>query len=382
MSLPRITFLVHGGPDSIEAIRARGLVQATPAGCVRLLYRTANRRQTARAWSADLDQHPPDLVYVLNTAMPGAPLMAWRRLNGGVPYLLDTGDVVFEMARRSGVGAGWRLPLLWATERFAWRQASRIVVRGTRHRNYLTQRGYPSVLLRDGYSPAQQVDPQAVTNLRQRLGLDGRFVVGLLGSLVWSPRLRLCYGWDLVQALPLLADVPVTALVIGDGSGLDWLKSEAQRLGVLDRIVFTGRIPYAEVPVFLRIFDVALSTQTNNLPGQVRTTGKLPEYMAASRFILASKVGEAELLLPPGMLVPYEGEVDLQYPGRLAERIRSLVTDPTQLAEATMLPGIAATHCSYHVLSREWIRIVNAELDPAHTVSQRGRVLRIPEPAA
>jgi glycosyltransferase involved in cell wall biosynthesis len=382
MSLPRITFLVHGRPESIEAIRARGLAQATPSECVRFLFRDPDRRRTARAWAEDLDRHPPDLVYVLNTAMPGAPLIAWRRINGGVPYLLDTGDVIFEMARRSGVGAGWRLPILWAVERFAWRQASRIVVRGTRHRDYLTQRGYPSVLLRDGYSPAQDVDPESVRNLSHRLGLAGRFVVGLLGSLVWSPRLRLCYGWDLIRALPLLADLPVTALIIGDGSGLDWLKSEAQRLGVLDRIVFTGRIPYADVPVFLRTFDVALSTQTNNLPGQVRTTGKLPEYMAASRFILASKVGEAELLLPPGMLIPYEGEVDLQYPARLANRIRSLMTDPHQLAQARTLPGIAATYCSYPVLSREWIRIVNAALLHPHPTNRPGNPPQIPEPTS
>jgi glycosyltransferase involved in cell wall biosynthesis len=362
MTRPRITALVHGGPDSIEAVRIRGLTQAAPPGCVRLLFRSRDRRQTARDWGRDLDEQPPHLLYVLNTAMPGAPLAAWRRLNGGPPFLLDTGDVVFEMARRSGVGAGWKLPFLWAVEQFAWRQASRIVVRGTRHREHLHQLGLPAVLLRDGYSPAQQVDPHAVSALRQRLGLQNRFVVGLLGSLVWSPRLQLCYGWDLISALHDLRDLPVTALVIGDGSGMDWLRAEADRLGVRDRVVFAGRIPYADVPVHLRLFDIALSTQTNNLPGQVRTTGKLPEYMAASRFILASKVGEAELLLPPEMLVPYDGEVDPQYPRRLAGRIRSLVTQPSLLALADSLPDKAATHCSYEVLSGEWNRIINQEL--------------------
>ena len=38
------------------------------------------------------------------------------------------------------------------------------------------------------------------------------------------------------------------------------------------RLVFTGRVPYGELPAYLRLMDVALSTQTNNLPGQVRTT--------------------------------------------------------------------------------------------------------------
>jgi glycosyltransferase involved in cell wall biosynthesis len=155
-----------------------------------------------------------------------------------------------------------------------------------------------------------------------------------------------------------LADLPVTAVVIGDGNGREWLDAEAKRLGVADRLVFTGRIPYAEVPTYLRLFDVALSTQTNNLPGQVRTTGKIPEYLAAERFVLASRVGEAELLLPPEMLVEYVGEVDEAYPGRLAARIRELVADPARLELRKAMPALAERHCSYPVLAKQWLELV------------------------
>ena len=358
MNTPTITLLVHGGPRSIEAIRAAGLSRRLPAGHLRVLFREGGRLATARRWHAALREHRPDLVYVMNTALPGALLAAWWRRVHGLPYILDTGDVILEMARRSGIGAGWRLPLLAFTERTGWRNAATIVVRGTRHHEHLGKLGLPSTLIRDGYAEQQDVPPDAVSSLRKQLGLEGRFVVGLMGSLVFSPRLKICYGWDLVRALARLADLPVTAVVIGDGNGRQWLESEARRLGVSERLVFTGRIPYDDVPTYLRLFDVALSTQTNNLPGQVRTTGKVPEYMAAGCFVLASRVGEAELLLPPEMLVDFEGEVDPAYPERLAARIRDLVANPSRLSLRDRLPGVAAEQCSYDVLSRQWLELV------------------------
>ena len=52
----------------------------------------------------------------------------------------------------------------------------------------------------------------------------------------------------------------------------------------------------------LGALDVVLSTQSNDVVGQVRTTGKLPLYMANGRFILATDVGEASLVLPDAWL--------------------------------------------------------------------------------
>lgn len=366
--VPRVAFLVHGGPASIEAVRARGLANGYPGDRVRFLWREGSRSQTAVRWQASIRADRPDLLYVLNTAIPGAPLACgWRSL-GGLPFVLDTGDAVYEMARRSGIGAGWRLPLLRVVETSAQRLAAVVVVRGTRHREFLRSQGLQRVeLIRDGHSPQQHVEPAQVEALRRQRGLEGRFVVGVMGSLVLSPRLGICYGWDLLEALVSLRDLPVTGLVVGDGPGLDWLKGRAAALGVADRVVFTGRIPYDQVPAMLRLMDVALSTQTNNLPGQVRTTGKLPEYMAAGCFILASRVGEAELLLPGTMLVDYEGEVDRGYPARVAARIRLLAAAPELLTVRRTLPSIAARLCSYETLGQEFRRIVTAAAVPGRT---------------
>ena len=352
MNRPTVTFLVNGGFQSIESVRARGLARRLSPDRTHFLFREQGRLASLRRWHATLAEQRPDLLYVLNTALPGAALAVWWRKRHGTPYILDTGDAVYPMARRSGIQAGWRLPLLWLLEKSALRNAAAIVVRGTRHREYLLAEGLSRVeVIRDGYAEQTQATAESVAALRQRLGLEGRFVVGVMGSLVFSPRLGLCYGWDLIHALARLKHLPITGLVIGDGSGRPWLEALAHRLGVHERLVFCGRIPYPEVPTYLRLLDVALSTQTNNLPGQVRTTGKLPEYMAAERFILASRVGEAALLLPDLMLLDYVGEADSGYPERLAERVLTLYHRPELLELRRTLPELARRECNYDVLS-------------------------------
>ncbi|MBL9138228.1 MAG: glycosyltransferase [Verrucomicrobiales bacterium] len=359
--LGRVMVLVHGGPGSVEFQRARGITASLPAEAVTILGREGSRGSTAIRWWRALRDMSPSLVYVLNTAIPGGCLVPWWSRRRKRPYVLDTGDLVYEMALESGVGAGWKLPLLKQVETLAQRRAAAIVVRGTRHRELLLQRGYRRVeLIRDGYVDPGPVDAGKIHLLRERLALSERFVVGVLGSTVLSPKLQICYGWDLLQALSRLADLPISGLIVGDGDGLPWLQNEARRLGVEDRVRFAGRIPYAEVQPMLRVFDIAMSTQTNNLPGRVRTTGKLPEYMAAGRFILASRVGEAELLLPEPMLVDFHGAVDAEYPERVASRIRQVFQDASLRGLGATLPERARALCHYDVLRREFENLVRS----------------------
>lgn len=356
---PRILFLVNASQSSVEAIRASSLAQAYPPESTRILSRDASRWETLQRWSREAAAFRPDLLYLLNCTMPGAPLACCLRIVRRLPFILDTGDVIYEMARSAGTSPRWTLPLLAITENATQRLARAIVVRGSGHRDYLQSRGYAHVhVIRDGYSAAQNVAPAAISALRRKLGLTDAFVVGVLGSLVYSPRLNICYGWDLIRALARIPDPAVRGLIIGDGSGKAWLEELARREGVAGRVVFCGRIPYADVPAYLRVMDVSLSTQTNNLAGQVRTTGKLPEYMAAGSFILASRVGEAARVLPEIMLLDYEGEVDPQYPARLADRIRQVRLHPELLLARQELPMLAERLFSYQTLGVEFRNVI------------------------
>jgi len=181
--------------------------------------------------------------------------------------------------------------------------------------------------------------------------LGGVTVIGLLGSLIWNSRWEMCYGSELIEAVDRLRDLPVKGLIVGDGSGLPKLKAQCAARGLRDRIVFVGRIPYDDLPQYLNSMDICLSTQTNDTVGQVRTTGKLPLYLACGRFVLASRVGEAARVLPPEMLVPYEGTKDNEYPGRIIDRVRSLLAQPESLQTRAASVAIAQAHFDYNMLT-------------------------------
>ena len=76
----------------------------------------------------------------------------------------------------------------------------------------------------------------------------------------------------------------------------------------------------------LGAMDVCVSTQSNDVVGNVRTTGKLPLYLAAEKCVVATDVGEARRVLPGlGYVLPYSGVKDTDHPKRLAELVGRLV---------------------------------------------------------
>jgi hypothetical protein len=179
-------------------------------------------------------------------------------------------------------------------------------VRGNFHKEWLSKQGIAADVIQDG------VDTGSFTasepgELRKQHGLEEVTTIGLVGSSIWSEKLQMCYGWELVETLRLLKDKPVKGIMIGSGSGIPHLKARCREYGIEDKIIFLGHLAFERLPAYVGLIDICLSTQTNDIVGQVRTTGKLPLYLAAGRYVLASKVGEAAIVLQDEMLVDYEG---------------------------------------------------------------------------
>ena len=318
---------------------------------VHIAYRSSNRTMDAIAFARWLSTIRPDVVYVFDMALAGVAAGAWHSRRRRSRLIVDTGDSITALSRSSGMRGPGGIAATRLLESFSLRAADHVVVRGSFHRDLLDSQGVESTVIPDGvdlhmFSP---VDGRAA---RQRLGVGDDLTIGIVGSCVWSPALEMAYGWDLVELLTLLRDLPVRGILVGDGSGVTHLRARAGAHGVEDRILFAGRRPLTELPALLAACDICLSTQTNDVPGNVRTTGKLPLYLACGRYILASNVGEAARVLPPEMLVPYEGTIDRRYPARLAERVRALASDRARLALGHSGIQIARDHFDYDVLAR------------------------------
>lgn len=281
----------------------------------------------------------PRVVYVVDVGLSTSAAAPVARLLGA-RLIVDTGDLAFALARSTGSRSAPGLAAVWAGERLSLALASHVIVRGTAHVELLGED-------RATYAPdlpPPRLERHADRSLREELGLGDRFVVGLVGSLAHAPRLGTCYGWDLIEALPRTRQT-VAALIVGDGDGAPTLRARAAELGVADRCRFVGAVPTSEIADWVGAMDAGISTQTNDAVGAVRTTGKLPLYLACGCPVLASDVGEARRLLGPlGWTIPYRGVVDRGYPVRLAAAIDRWAEDPA---------GAAARREEARALARE-----------------------------
>ncbi len=327
----RVLCLVNGRELGYPASRAWALFGGASRHQVTFCYRQGGRWGDTRRLFAAVRANRPDLVYVFDMAVPGIVAALAARAFGLCPFAVDTGDAVYEYSRLVTSRSRLTCELLGLMEPLAYRRAAAIVVRGTRHKEHLETLGYGNVHVIQEYVDLERTRPVDAADLQRQLGLVDAFVVGLVGSLRWNGRWRMCYGWDLVEALPHVESPRVRGLIVGGGDGLPKLQARAAELGVADKLVFTGRVPQHEVYRYINAMDACLSTQTNNLVGQVRTTIKLPEYLACGKYVIATDVGEASLVLGGiGSLLPYRADVvrDDGYPLLLAREIDRLAARP------------------------------------------------------
>jgi glycosyltransferase involved in cell wall biosynthesis len=359
-----IAFIVNGDQESAMGYRARALASGLRHRYdLRLAYREGNKAAALVRFYKFLWQAKPQVTYVFDMSYSGV-LGAWLyRLICGNRMIIETGDVIYELMRSTGNRGRMGLWLTRLLEKFSLRTADLIVVRGRFHQQWLSKMGVKAEVLQDGVD-TDEFTKLKVDDLRREYGLEETLTVGLVGSSVWSERLSMCYGWELVEMLRLLKDAPVKGIIIGDGTGIPRLKARCREYGIEDKLLFLGYVPYCQLPRYLNLIDVCLSTQTNDLVGQVRTSGKLPLYLATGRYVLASEVGEAAFVLKQEMLLRYEGVKDQQYPLRLAERVESILADSKILEGAAGNVALAKEHFEYSKLAERMATVIESVMQP------------------
>jgi glycosyltransferase involved in cell wall biosynthesis len=355
----KFLYFVNGSETSAAAVRAQNFAERFPKTWdVRFNYRPISKWKGIFPFIQSALRFRPDIIYVMDTAYTGVLAGQASKLLMGCKLITDTGDVAYELAKSTGNYSEKQLALINWIEQISINRSDCFIVRGSYHKSLLESQSIKNaVFIPDG------VDTLCINSinhlsLRSELKLEQNFVVGMVGTMIWSERHRMCYGWDVIEALSQLKDLPVKALLIGDGDGRQILEARAKELGISDRVIFTGQLPYEEMLRHLSIMDVCISTQSNDLVGMVRTTGKLPLYLAYGKYVIATDVGEAKRVLPGvGCLLPYEGVRDDRYPARLAEHIRLLVAEPSRTKVEEAAFKVAQDNFDYTLLAQRVAKI-------------------------
>jgi phosphatidylinositol alpha-1,6-mannosyltransferase len=175
----------------------------------------------------------------------------------------------------------------------------------------------------DRFRPELRTAPE-VAELRKRYGLTDRPVAVCVSRLV--PR----KGQDtLIRAWPLVKKaVPDAVLLIGSGGPYRKdLERIARETGVERDVVFTGRLPWADLPLYFALGDVfAMPCRTRRAGLDVEGLGIV--YLEASATGLPVVAGDSGGA-PDAVL---EGETGYVVPGRdveqTARRVAELLADP------------------------------------------------------
>ena len=151
----------------------------------------------------------------------------------------------------------------------------------------------PNAVDVEGFQLSGAADPV----LRRQLGLEGATVLGFVGSFYAYEGLDL-----LLDAFPALLEKrpELRLLLVGGGPQDANLKAQALRLGVADKLIFTGRVPHSEVSRYYDQIDLLVYPRHSMRLTELVTPLKPLEAMAQGRLFVASDVGGHRELIRDG----------------------------------------------------------------------------------
>ncbi|GLI52413.1 glycosyltransferase [Thermodesulfovibrio yellowstonii] len=134
------------------------------------------------------------------------------------------------------------------------------------------------------------------------------------------------YGIEyLIKAFKILSDkypeLPLKLLIVGGGSLEEDLKKLAKDLGIWNKTIFTGKVPFEDVPIYHNMLSVSVSVSESESFGVA-----VVEAMACGKPVVVSNVGGLPEVVEngkTGFIVPPKN------PEKTAEAIEKFLLDKT-----------------------------------------------------
>jgi glycosyltransferase involved in cell wall biosynthesis len=247
-----------------------------------------------------LNKHDTDIILASKaysiTGLLGLAVARLKRFG----YVLDVDDRTFP----SEINKWWRLPLYfqeWLAERMLYfagpetTVASRALfeyfgdqasyVPNSADIAHFSRERWDSQLIYKKYHVAPPVIIWPAVFFQE---IDRRYVLEIFKSIMDT-------------------NTKVTLLVIGDGEYLPEIKHRAAAMG-LDNILFTGGVPYEEMPDYYASATAGMLPLRNNHYDACKGPIKLYEYMAMELPVIATEIGEPLEMISKadcGILLPF-----------------------------------------------------------------------------
>lgn len=245
----------------------------------------------------------PDILHAHSPALNGLPaLRAGKRL--GIPVMYEVRGFWEDAAVSHGTSreGGLRYRLTRALETYVLKRTDGAGAICDGLRREIVARGVPEdklVVIPNAVDLEKFPDTQAAArpDLQKKLGLEGKLVLGFIGSFYEYEGLDL-----LLEALPeiLKQRDDVVVLLVGGGQDEAHLRQRARELDVEDHVVFAGRVPHGEVQNYYALVDILVYPRKSMRLTDLVTPLKPLEAMAQRRIFIASDVGGHKELIRHG----------------------------------------------------------------------------------
>lgn len=309
-SISESTTAAGGSPGWVGSLKAR-----LPRG----LYELAELCYSLLAYHrlcAAVRKHQPHAIYERYNLFLLAGI--WTKWRFGLPLILEV-NAPMALERAQYGGLSWPRLARWS-ERWVWRRADAVLPVTAVLAQHLLAEGVASARIQvipNGINDAHYLDMPDTESAKAGLGLTGRLVVGFTGFVREWDRLDRIVEW----MAGALSRHPLHLLVVGDGPARAGIESAAQRLGISDRVSFTGVIPREKVPAHAMAFDIALQTALVPYASPLC----LFEYLRLGKAIVApDQPNHRELLVADVDAVLYPPEA----PGGIEKALDRLCDEP------------------------------------------------------
>lgn len=265
----------------------------------------------------------PDWIYERQSGFSFSPMIISRFFR--IPYFTEVNGLLIDESRINGTSK-WIIAIQKINERLNYGQAKKIiaVTQGVKEGIKLLY-NIPDekiVVVENGANIElfKQMDQKEA---KEKLNLDQKCsYICFIGSL--APWQGIEY---LIQSAPLIInEIPNTRfLIVGDGLMKNKLVELCKKIGIFGNFIFTGAIPYEEIPNYINSSDLCLAPFIRNRNEKIGLSPlKLYEYMACGKPVVASNIkGVGDVLYHINAGIAIEPE----QPEELANAIIRLLKD-------------------------------------------------------
>jgi glycosyltransferase involved in cell wall biosynthesis len=262
----------------------------------RSLVRTFHNREFFRVADECVERLVPSFIYERYSLWATAGQRLARK--HAIPLVLEVNSPLTYEEQKYRGGSVFPSVARWA-ERRIWRRADLLIAISQALCSHFEKAGVNVEKV--------QILPNAVDTalfrpevddalLRSRLKPDGRFIVGFVGSFkAWHGVGFLLEAFGQLRS----KDASYHLLLLGDGPMRAELEEEARELGLQESVTLVGNVPHEEVPRYLALMDVAVAPYPA-LDDFYFSPLKLYEYMAGSRAVVASRIGQVAEVIADG----------------------------------------------------------------------------------